>query len=85
MFGTGAVLGLLGGGLTNLLLGLTGMTMEEARYWQNHWQRERSRYIHRTAEEHRQKEENVLLYEYSKAHENLGLNLENVDSESQKK
>lgn len=75
-------MGLIGGGLTNLLLGLTGMTMEEARFWQSNWQEERSRYHAKKLEEHRQKEENTLLYDYTKSHADVDVNLENLDNKS---
>lgn len=40
-FLVGGVLGTIGGGLSMLLLKSTGMTMEEARYWQYKWRAQR--------------------------------------------
>lgn len=74
---------MIGGGLTNLLLNVSGMTMEEARYWQSHWVDMRTQYHGKKAEEHRQKEENILLYKYSKTHpDGDKLHLDHVDHKS---
>lgn len=40
-FLVGGVLGTIGGGVSMLLLKSTGMTMEEARYWQYKWRAQR--------------------------------------------
>lgn len=67
--GLGSVLGLIGGGLTNLLLSLAGMSMDEVRFWQTHWKEERRRYTFKKAEELREKEQNTLLYNYAQSHD----------------
>lgn len=82
VFATGGVLGLVGGGLTNLLLNLSGMTMDEARLWQNHWQEKRIRYNAKKMEEHREKEENILLYKYSQAHADEKVSLDNLENKT---
>lgn len=56
--------------------------MKEARYWQNHWQDERSKFHAKKLEEHRQKEENILLYDYSKSHTDANVSLENLEKKS---
>lgn len=72
----------MAGGATNLLLSLSGMSMEEARGWQNYWKEERKRYDVRKSEEHRQKEENILLYRYSQAHADEKVSLDKVENKS---
>lgn len=74
------MLGLVAGGLTNLLLSLSGMSMEEARLWQNYWKDARNRYDAKKYEEHRQKEENILLYRYSQAHADEKVSLDKVEN-----
>lgn len=56
--------------------------MDEARLYQNRWQEERKRYDARKAEEHRQKEQNVLLYKYSQTHSDAKVTLDNVENKS---
>lgn len=76
-------MGLVAGGLTNALLALTGMTMDEARLRQNYWQEERLRYDARKTEERRQKEENVLLYKYSQTHADAKIALDDLENKTQ--
>lgn len=76
----GVVLGLFGGGLTNFLLHLSGMTMEEARYWQQHWRDRREQVVYAKAIEKREKEEFELLHEHSlKYKDNKELIIDNED------
>ncbi|EFA10175.1 RPII140-upstream gene protein [Tribolium castaneum] len=76
--GLGAVLGLIAGGATLGLLSLTGMSMDEVRYWQYHWQRERQNYTNKGIAEYLAKEEDEVVQHHNKRVGNSGKTLENV-------
>lgn len=55
------MLGLIAGGVTLSLLNLTGMTMEEVRYWQYHFQRQRKDHFNKGVQDYLTKEETEIL------------------------
>lgn len=66
MFGLGTVLGLIGGGATLGLLRLTGMSMDEVRYWQYYWRHKRVEHFHKSAATYLNQEEDELVKEHNK-------------------
>lgn len=59
-------MGLVCGGLTNLLLHISGLRIEDTRYWSKQLIEQRTSIHYKQMEEHRQKKENVLLYDHNK-------------------
>lgn len=54
--------------MTNLLMSLTGMNMDEVRYWQMRWKQQQEVGAFKKYEEQRQKENMILLYEHNMKH-----------------
>jgi len=80
--GLGLVLGTIAGAGTSALLSLTGMTMEEVRYWNYKWVQARSDSYDKEFKKHLEKEQMQILTERDSRFENsanTGNYLENVE------
>ncbi|XP_063922274.1 RPII140-upstream gene protein isoform X1 [Zophobas morio] len=77
--GLGSVLGLMAGSVTLGILSLTGMTMEEARYWQYYWRQERQNYIQKSQAEYCAKEEGGMILYHNEKIGAAGKDLQNLE------
>lgn len=76
--GLGAVLGFVGGLTTLGMCKLTGVSMEEVRYWQYHWRKQRDDYISHSIKEYTEKEQNLIGYEHDQKLGDKGKNLDDI-------
>lgn len=61
---------------------MTGMSMEEARYWQRRWRDQREQIAFKKAVERREEEEYQLLHEHNlKYKDNVGVPLDSINVE----
>jgi hypothetical protein len=77
--GLGAVLGFTAGCVTLGLMKLTGMSMDEVYYWQQHWEQERSDYVNKGISDYLAKEEGEVIQDHNRRVGNAGKILENLD------
>ncbi|RZC42743.1 RPII140-upstream gene protein [Asbolus verrucosus] len=80
----GSALGFVAGCATVSLLNLTGMSMDEVRYWQYHWKQERTNYLNKGLAEYLAKKEDDVIYYHNKKMGEAGKNLGSLDSKIEK-
>ncbi|CAG9862573.1 unnamed protein product [Phyllotreta striolata] len=77
--GLGSVLGLFCGVSTTLLLKLSGISMKEARYWQNHWQDARLEYGRKELQEYLHQENFAVISLHDDEIGERGKNIANLE------
>lgn len=80
--GLGGALGSVAGGLSLLILNATGMTMEEVRYWQYKWKRERDSTINEAIKTQIKIDEDNILEEHDKKIGTEKISLDNLEKEN---
>lgn len=81
----GSSLGLVCGCLTQGILKLSGMSMEEARYWQYHWKQGKTEYWKKGVKEYMEKDEFAVIKLHNLEIGEEGKNIENLEKETKKK
>ncbi|XP_057657999.1 RPII140-upstream gene protein [Diorhabda carinulata] len=79
--GLGGVLGFICGGCTYGLLKLSGLSMEEARYWQNKWTNDRSEYFRKGVADYLEKEDFAVIKMHNDQIGESGKNIDNLDKQ----
>ncbi|CAH1112808.1 unnamed protein product [Psylliodes chrysocephalus] len=82
--GLGSVLGLGCGAATLGLLKLAGISMQEARYWQNHWQDNRTKYFRKGMAEYIEKENFAVIKIHDEEIGEKGKDIANLVDDSKK-
>nr|XP_023019952.1 RPII140-upstream gene protein [Leptinotarsa decemlineata] len=79
--GLGSVLGLFCGGMTLAILKITGVSMEEARYWQYQWKQYRSEYFRKGMADYLEKEDYAVVKLHNDSVGEAGKDIANLDKE----
>ncbi|KAJ8974028.1 hypothetical protein NQ317_001816 [Molorchus minor] len=82
--GLGSVLGLCCGVITIGLLKLTGVSMEEARYWQHYWRHSRDEYFRKGMADYLEKEDFAVIGLHNEAVGESGKDISNLDKDKHK-